>query len=221
MTMLDGTSLRTAHARDAAFADAIQECSFQREGKPHVEFHVRLVSYPKRETLQKAGLPNSLLNHFMGEGGNGFYVELIHRRLRKHILVKFKYLPYIEIHMTRSIDAPFLDDSVVFPRSDKDETLAAYMRDQLLLSKGDPSAYVEVMMKFYQRVLLQRNSKFAATQKKGPIQAKDAISIAIEEESRRENVTEFANMVDNDYMRAMEDAASNWVTPTSELIPKS
>lgn len=72
--------------------------------------------------------------------------------------MKFKYLPYIEFHMTWSPDAPFLDESVVFPRSDKDETLASYMSDQLLLSKGDPCSHVEVLMKYYQRVLLQKNA---------------------------------------------------------------
>ena len=70
--MLDGMAFRTAHDRDAKFAEAIQECTFQREAKPHVEFHVRIVSYPERETLQKTDLPNPMLNYFMGEGATDF-----------------------------------------------------------------------------------------------------------------------------------------------------
>ena len=113
--ILDAVSNLPSKYREKFFAEELSKRAFEREGKPHYEFHVRLTSYPERHMLQKPDLPESLLNHFMSGGGNGFYVEMLEWQLRKDVLIKLKYLPFVEVHMTRATDAPFLDDSIRFP----------------------------------------------------------------------------------------------------------
>lgn len=72
-SILDGLSHLTPDKREDIYVDHLARRSFQREGKTHVEFHVRIVSYPERDVLSKKDLPQTLLNHYLGEGGNGFY----------------------------------------------------------------------------------------------------------------------------------------------------
>ena len=72
----------------------------------------------------------------MGDGGCGFYVDVLVCKLRKQILIKFKYLPYVEFHMTRASDAPFLDDTIKFTRSSNDLKIVKYMSDEFFRQRG-------------------------------------------------------------------------------------
>ena len=92
-------------------------------------------------------LPPSLIKYYMGGGGTGFYLDILGTDHRKQVLIKFKHLAYLEVHITRAFDSPFFDDTIKFLRSINDIKLAKYMSDEFLQSKGDVGTYAEILMK--------------------------------------------------------------------------
>ena len=67
------------------------------------------------------------------------------------MLLKFKYLPHLEIYKSRDIHQSGLDDDIRFLRSNTEDTLVNALITELHQSKGDSVAYIEILMKFYQQ----------------------------------------------------------------------
>ena len=151
-TKIIGELRMSPASKNTLFESYLAKRIFTRAGQPHHEFHVRLVNSPERGMLNTFNLPPSLIKYYMGEGGTGFYVDIIGIEHRKQVLVKFKHLAYLEVHTTRAFDSPFFYDSIKFPRCVKDVTIAKYMTDELLQSKGDVGTYAEILMKYYQHL---------------------------------------------------------------------
>ncbi len=73
-------------------------------------------------------------------------------------------MPYIEFYRERPTSECILDSGTQFPRSNKEETLVKHLVDEIYIAKGDLVVYIEILMKFYQRManVEQANAKKAA-----------------------------------------------------------
>ena len=99
--------------------------------------------------------------------------------------------------MNWASDAPFFDETIKFLRSGNDLKIAKYMFDNFRQAKGDLVTYTEILMKYYQNLVLYKPT----TKKKGnkeypPLDA--TIVSNLDKKVHKNNVEAFANMVDCD-----------------------
>ena len=91
------------------------------------------------------------------------------------------------------------------------------MLKELFASKGDPAAYVEIFMKFYQRKLANAKSSMKTivdssegSEDVGSDQeVGDSIRSLLESEIDNEELKAYAKMVDDDYEKEMISAVSD------------
>ena len=155
----------------------------------------------------------------MRDGSCGLYVDVLGCNLRKQVLLKFKYLPYVEFHMTRAPDDLFLDDTIKFPRSSNDLKIGKYMSDEFLQANGDLGVYTEILMKYYQNAALHKHPKKDEASVEYPTYASTTMS-DIDKEIHKDNLKPFANMVDGKYENAMMEVRSDWSEACLCLIPQ-
>jgi len=127
-----------------------------REGKLYHEFHVVISRYAERSRLCLPNLPQSYIDNWMTTGGAGLRVNLHGYSTSLNTLLKFNMIPFLEVHQGRSMDSTnksFLDDSIDFATMRKDGELTTYLMEKLDATRGDPVAYIEVLMKYYHRAL--------------------------------------------------------------------
>ena len=99
-------------------------------------------------------LPQSYIDNWMTTGGAGLWVNLHSYLTSLNALLKFNMIPFLEVHQGRSMDSTdesFLDDSIDFTTLRKDGELTTYLMEKLDATRGDPVAYIEVLMKYYHR----------------------------------------------------------------------
>jgi len=117
------------------------------EGQEHFEYNVRIVNYPERDQLEKT---NSDVKDMLGEGW-GIYLELIGYGSTKPLLLPLAHLPYFQVYIPRESNAPFLDESIEFPRRMTKKKALTRLVQELYARKGDPVAYVQIMMHYYRQ----------------------------------------------------------------------
>ena len=212
--------------KDDYWKDELANRKITRDGKYLYEFHVIISSYAERSMLEMIDLPKEYINYYMGNGNAGLAVKVRGRTRSVPMLLQFNSIPYIEIHICRSSSdsaASFLDDSIVFPSPLDEDGLSRYLQEQLHATKGDPVAYTEILMKYYQRALgisrsklaneIQSNSKPSKKRKKDTAESLSAESEddglfgkfrdAIAKELHKNELEKFANEIDKEYEDAL------------------
>ena len=116
--VLQGKRNSSAEQKETIWQDNLERRSFQREGKHHYEFHLTIDKYAERHLLQKDNLQPRYVQSFVDEG-MGINVVLHGYRKDVPLKLEFKMLPFVEIYVHRKFDKPFLDDTFIFPRTDK------------------------------------------------------------------------------------------------------
>lgn len=145
----------SAAKKDKFWTDELKRCEIILEGKCYHEFNVTVVSYAKRAQLLTPNLPANYIDYYMGAGGAGLSVHLDGYATSNSMLLKFNMIPFLEVRRARSMDTStksFLDESTTFPTTNKDD-LTHYLMQKLDATRGDPVAYIEVLMKYYHRAL--------------------------------------------------------------------
>ena len=128
------------------------EQTISQEGKEVVEYNVRIRSYAERDKLHEEELTKPQLEYMIGPGGNGILLELLGHGHAVTALLKFRQLPYIEAYVPRMPDDPFLDPSYEFSQSQSDESILDELKTHLQTRKGDPVAYVQILMNYYKKL---------------------------------------------------------------------
>ena len=160
----DRTSISAAK-NDDYWKDHLLKREVLRDGRIYYEFHVTLTSYPERKTFDDYDLSRTLVSNAI-KFGVGLNVKLVDCQKPKKVLMKFKYLPYIQIYRAGDNDASALSDEISFPRSNKEATLVTTLVKELHQSKGDSFAYVEILMKYYQQRTVAAKKEITALTKK-------------------------------------------------------
>ena len=114
--------------------------------------NVRISNYAERSKLAQNNIPTKYIETLI-DRGMGINVKILGWGRMQKVLLKLSMLPYLEVHVRRNNNTPFLDEGIGFPQIYDDECLKKYTMKELFSSKGDPVAYVEILMKFYQRKL--------------------------------------------------------------------
>ena len=105
--------------------------------------------------LKMIDLPPQYVCECMHSGA-GLEMQVRRSAVSDSVLLKFSMLPFLEIHQERSMancTELFLNDSIVFPNPGNEDGLTPYLIEKLDATKGDPVAYIEVLMKYYHRAL--------------------------------------------------------------------
>ena len=140
-----------ANEKEKYWSSELSNRKMMRDGKDCYEFHVKVENYAERERLEHK-LPEAYVKTLIRIGA-GINVQIHGTSGRKTVLLKFIRLPYLEVHIQRQHDAPFLDNSIKFPKSADDDKQMNYLVDKLFAAKGDPIAYTDILMKYYQQAL--------------------------------------------------------------------
>jgi hypothetical protein len=213
----------------------------EREGWVFQEYNVTVVSYAERDRLENQHLPESEVNYLLQSHLRaGLLLELdgCCNNRRGRIMLQFLAIPFIEAFVLRAPDEPVLDSRIEFPRSVKEEVNAAYLEKGLKCVKGDPVATLDLLMKSYNQQYTNTKAdlaKIVKTITKAAKAARDAtdddkekaeddahavVLTAIKNETHKNNIYEFASMVDGVYKKAMEDCV-DWSVATSYLLSDS
>ena len=198
------------------------------DGRSCYEFNVTLTSCPERSTFDENDLSRTLISNAI-KFGVGLNVELVDYQKPKRLLIKFKYLPHIEIYRARDNDASALNEAINFPRSNKEATLVSTLVKELQQSKGDSFAYVEILMKYYQQRTIAAKKEIATLTKKlhGKNKADCTVDANFEETLIRDALTnelddsvirKFAQSVDKVYEDPMRAIPSDYTFATEYLV---
>ena len=136
--------------------DELEQRAIIREGNKCHKFHVTISSYAERSRAIENDLPQGYIDYWMGTGGAGLAVRLHGSTTAFAPLLKFNVLAFLEVHQTRTTEMTVesvLDKSIDFTMLKKEGDLAPYLMEQLDATRGDPLAYLEVIMKYYQQAL--------------------------------------------------------------------
>ena len=109
---------------------------------------MKVESYAERDNL-KYHLPSTILKYYMESGGVGFCVSSNGHSRTKFVLLKYCMLPYLEVRNPYQADSSFLEKTINFGRPKSKEKLVPKLVDYLYESNGNPTAYLEIMVKFY------------------------------------------------------------------------
>jgi len=99
----------SAEEKDSFLEDEFRQRTVPQYGQDHIEFNVKIANYPERAQLDQ---PNPLprdINHWLGTGRAGLYLEVIGFGTSTTVLLQLSCLPYVQIWKRRKHDAPFLD----------------------------------------------------------------------------------------------------------------
>ena len=198
--------------------DELKKREIIREGKCYHEFNVVITSYAERFMLQTPNLNARYIEYYMGTGGAGLAVSLNGYSTSNTLLLKFNTLPFLEVHRSRPMSSSpesFLDESIVFPTTSIDADLTSYLMLKLDSTRGDPVAYIEVLMKYYHRAFemakktksrqVGKKKKSFIPQTEGDGNANvESFRAAIASELDKDNLQDFANKVDKEYAEAIE-----------------
>ena len=224
---LEGRGRLSAEEKEAIWEEERSRRSVMRDGKQFVEFHVTVRSYPERTVLSEENLPDSVMKSVVKIGaGLSVTVRGVDRAARA--LIKFKSMSYLEFYVDRGDGDSVLDNRISFPNSKKNDVRVDYLLEQLGMAKGDASAYVEIMMKYYRSELKHAEAKVKLLEAKSQkLTAKEStnelegIEKALKKELLNEdNLKSFADELDGYYIRAME-AEVDFSEPTDWLIHPS
>ena len=205
--------------------DELEQREIIRDDKKCHEFHVTISSYAERSRAIEKDLPQGYIDYWMGTGGAGLVVRLHGSTTAFAPLIKFNVLPFLEVHQTRNTETTaesFLDESIDFTTLKKEGDLAPYLMEQLDATRGDPIAYLEVMMKYYQQALaitkleVKKKAPAKGTSTKDgsvsmPVSGDDDDAVlfkfrqAIKREMQPSKLQQFADYVDKQYAEALEE----------------
>ena len=77
----------------------------------------------------------------------GLSVSLNGYSCQKFVALKFCMFPYLEVYVTRSPDASFLDDTIWFGMPKNPDDPVPNLVNYLFAAKGGPGTYVEILIK--------------------------------------------------------------------------
>jgi hypothetical protein len=191
------------------------ERTITREGKDVVEYNVRVRSYAERDKLHDEDLSSSQLEYMIGAGGNGILLELLGHGHVATVLLKFRQIPHIEAYVPRMPDEPFIDPSYDFSQSQSDDTILDELKRHLQTRKGDPVAYVQILMNYYKKLYQKERGKHSAltvtaNPNAGMIDEDAIVRSLIDSELERADIVELANLVDANYEEAITNTFSNF-----------
>ena len=191
------------------------ERTISREGKDVVEYNVRIRSYAERDKVHDEELSKLQLEYMIGPGGNGILLELLGHGHAATVLLKFRQIPYIEAYVPRMPDDPFLDSSYEFSQSQLDDTILDELKNHLQTRKGDPVAYVQILMNYYKKLYQKERGKNSgvtviANPNAGKIDEDAIVRSLIDLELERADIVELADLVDADYEEAISNTFSNF-----------
>ena len=84
----------SAEERETIWQDKLKRRSFQREGKEHWEFHLKIDKYAERHLLQKDNLQLRYVKSFV-DNGMGIHVVLHGYGTAVPLKLEFKMLPFV------------------------------------------------------------------------------------------------------------------------------
>lgn len=139
--------------------------SIIREGRVCHEYNVKVIVHPEQRRLKEKNLTQNDINHLLGtkttskstSGHAGLRLELKGYGRRKTVLLKWEHLPYVEVWRPRPKEEPFIDESFDLPANEAGQ-LRKLQRD-LHFAKGDPVAYVTILMNYYRSSLIMLKKK--------------------------------------------------------------
>ena len=205
--------------RDSYVSVEFNKRTFSQEGMNHIEFNVRVASYPERHILAQLNPLPADLNHMLGVGNAGLYLDLKGYGTGRGVLLRLSDLPYFQVFVMRDPGAPFLDPSFEFPYRQKEQTLGRKLAEELYQSKGDTVSTVQIMMNYYKTT----SHRAASAEKKGSssefsiIKAETLLQKQLVDELSGDNLEKYSNAVDTKYQSEMSDRLSDWWKASSYL----
>ena len=196
-----------------------------RESKACVEYNVRIRAFAERDKIHTEIMTPSQIQYMIGPGGNGIVLELIGYGDAITVLLKFSQIPYIEVFVSREKEASFTDPCYDFSRTKDDSTFLNELQQQLHARKGDPIAYVQILMNYYKKQLALTkgrdvNLKVAATSCANELDVDKLVRSAIDAEMERGDTIALANSIDSDYEKAICERFSTFGYAREYLISK-
>ena len=184
-----------------------------RESKACMEYNVRIRAFAERDKIHAEVMSTSQLQYMIGPGGNGIVLELIGYGDAITVLLKFSHIPYIEVFVSREPEASFTDPCYNFSKTQDDQTFLNELKQQLHTRKGDPIAYVQILMNYYKKQLSHTrgtnvNLQVVATAGANELDADKLVRSAIDAEMERGDTIALANSIDADCEKAISDRFS-------------
>ena len=145
----------SAADRDKYYAADLSGRSILREGKPNHKFNVRIHRYTEHGRLTKSNITQSEIDWMLNTGNCGIRMEILGYGTSMTVLLKWRDIPISSAFVEWEHDVPFIDDTIDFPGTLKEDKLAEHLGRELYETKGDAVAYVQVLMKYYKTSEMQ------------------------------------------------------------------
>ena len=154
-------------------------------------------------------------------------VSLNRHSRTKFVPLKYCILPYLEVHIPSKAESSFLDMTIIFGILKSEEKLVPQLVYYLHGSNGDPTAYLEILAKFYQQSLIISKSNHRATSNKSRDQTNDdepntwtTVQSSIVNKLNDADLKSFPCKIDKDYEEIFMECVS-YTEMYEELVPKS
>ena len=201
------------------------ERTIVRESKAYTEYNVRIRAFAERDKIHAEVMSSSQLKYMIGPGGNGIVLELVGYGDAITVLLKFCQIPYIEVFVGRAPESSFTDPCYDFSLTKNEDTFLNELKQQLHTRKGDPSAYVQILMNYYKKQLSLTRAKkvnmdVVATSLANAPDADQLVRSAIDAEMEKGDTIALANAIDADYEKAICARFSTFGPAREYLIPK-
>ena len=102
--------------REQCYADGLASCCIMHNRKPCHKFNLVVTAYPERHCLTQVLLPAEV-DYVLGVGNAVMYVELFGYGRKPTALLPSGWFPHIKAFVKWEHNAPFLDESLSFPKS--------------------------------------------------------------------------------------------------------
>lgn len=158
--------------KEEYYAKDLTERTISMDGKDSYEYNVRIIDYPERAKLEEKNLLQSERDRVLEEAG--LHLELIGYRSAKPLFLRLSHLPYLQVYVPREPGGSFLDESLDFPRSGGKEGTLRHLMWEFHATKGDPVAYVQILMNYYKKKLELAKDSLMALDENRSAPIKDA-----------------------------------------------
>jgi len=146
------TSHMSNEARAKYVDDEFRERTISQCGHDHIEFNVKIASYPERAFLAQPNPPPSEVSRWLGSGRAGLNLELVNYGSTARVLLPLSHLPYVQVFKKREPDAPYLDPPYEYHKCLTESSLARRLTNDLFQARGDSAATVQILLGYYKHL---------------------------------------------------------------------